>query len=480
MEIMKKVVVIGGGITGVGAALALQEKINEGAKIDYVLIEEADYLGGKIKTDEIDGFIIEGGPDCFIAEKPYMHRMAEKLGIEDIFMPSNEDSKGTFIYSDKRLQSLPDGMMLMMPTKILPFAFSSLITWPGKFRMAMDLILPRKKGDGDESLGDFVRRRLGREALDKIAEPLVGGIHSGDAETMSLKASFPRFLQMEKQHGSLIKAMLMGKKAAAKHAQKSQLGKVKKTMFMTFEKGMGQFVQCLVDRIDKNKVLMGKKVVSIICQDNSKGQGYVVKVEGLEPIQADAIIIATPAHNAVQLTAGIDKKMSSKLAEIPAVSTATVSLAYKKEDIKMSLKAFGIVIPSKEKRLIKGVTYSSTKWNNRTPNDDHVLIRVFVGGAKNAQLVDLGDQEMLDIVKSELKEIMGINVEPKVTKIYRWKKGMPQYVMGHLDRVAEIEKRVAENPGLYLVGGSYKGVGVGDCMDQGYNAAINAVELITK
>ncbi len=477
---MKKVVVIGGGITGVGAALALQEKVNEGEPVDYVLIEEADYLGGKIITDEIDGFIIEGGPDCFIAEKPYMHRMAEKLGVEDIFMPSNEDSKGTFIYSDKRLQSLPDGMMLMMPTKILPFALSSLISWPGKFRMAMDLILPRKKEDKDESLGDFVRRRLGQEALDKIAEPLVAGIHSGDPETMSLKASFPRFLQMEKQHGSLIKAMLMGKKAGAKRAPNPQPVKVKKTMFMTFEKGMSQFVQCLVDRIDQNKVLLGKKVVGINRQDKSKGQGYVVKVEGLEPIQADAIILTTPAHDAVKLTQDVDKKLSAELADIPFVSTATISVAYKKADIKMSLKAFGIVIPSKENRKVKGITYSSTKWSKRTPDDDHVLIRVFVGGAKNSELVDLGDQELLALVKSELKVIMGIDVEPIVAKIYRWKQGMPQYVMGHLERVAEIERRVAENPGLYLVGGSYRGVGVGDCMDQGYNAATNAVELITK
>ncbi|TLN19118.1 protoporphyrinogen oxidase, partial [bacterium] len=210
---MKKVVVIGGGITGLAAAYTVQEKAKAaGAEIDYLLVDKDDRLGGKIRTDKIDGFTVEGGPDCFLAEKPYVGQWAAKLGIEDRLMCSNEATKRTYVLSRGRLHELPEGLMGLVPTKILPFALSPFISWPGKFRMALDFILPKKKNNDDETLGSFVRRRLGQEALDKIAEPLIGGIHAGDPEQMSLKASFPRFLQMEQNYGSLIRAMLAARR----------------------------------------------------------------------------------------------------------------------------------------------------------------------------------------------------------------------------------------------------------------------------
>lgn len=476
---MKKVVVIGGGVSGIGAALALQERIEQGAKVDYVLIEKSDYLGGKVVSVEVDGFLIEGGPDCFIAEKPWVGKMAEKLGIEDRLLPSSEASKGTFVFSGKRLQSLPEGMMLMMPTKIVPFALSRLISWPGKFRMALDLIIPRKKDDSDESLGDFVRRRLGQEALDKIAEPLIGGIHAGNPETMSLKASFPRFLQMEQKYGSLIRGMMAGKKAASNAPKPKLPNGQARTQFMTFKKGMGEVVGEMLKRVPKNKILMGKTVTSI--KENKVSENlsrYTVKVQGMEPIEADAVVIATPANIAGQLTKEFDKALAEKLASIPFASTATVSLGFRKRDVPVSLASYGFVIPAQEGRKIMAVTYSSSKWNERTPDDDHVLIRAFVGGAKNSELVQLSDKKMLKMVKDEVNEIMGIEAEPVVERIFRWEKGMPQYIMGHLERVAEIDQRTAQHPGLYLVGGSYRGVGVGDCMNQGAEAANKAIELL--
>lgn len=478
---MKKVVVIGGGITGLAAAYTVQEKAGEaGAAIDYLLVERDDRLGGKILTEEIDGFTVEAGPDSFLAEKPYVHQWAAKLGIEDRLMCSNEASKRTYVMAGGRLHELPEGLMGLVPTKIVPFALSPLISWPGKFRMALDFILPKKKNDDDETLGSFVRRRLGQEALDKIAEPLIGGIHAGDPDKMSLKATFPRFLDMEKNYGSLIGAMLAGRrKMAAVAPKKPEPGKPKKTFFMTFTGGMAEFSDALVKRLDQKKILTGKGVTAIEKMTGPEGRTkYVVHIEGMEPVEADAVIVTAPSNDAAEMLKKVDNTIAEKLAEIPHATSATVSMAFRRSDLKKPIEAFGLVIPISEKRQIKAVTYSSTKWNNRTPGEEYVLLRIFVGGAKNQELVMLKDEEMIRMIRRELKDILDLDAEPVMTKIYRWVKGMPQYVIGHLERVTEVEERSAKIPGLYIAGGSYRAVGIGDCADAGAKAAAKAVEYL--
>lgn len=477
---MKKVVVIGGGITGLAAAYTVQEKAKEaGAEIDYLLVERDNRLGGKILTETVDGFTVEAGPDSFLAEKPYVHQWAARLGIEDRLMCSNEASKRTYVMAGGKLHELPEGLMGLVPTKIVPFALSPLITWPGKFRMAMDLILPKKQNDDDETLGSFVRRRLGQEALDKIAEPLIGGIHAGDPEKMSLKATFPRFLEMEKNHGSLLGAMLAARRKMPATPPKPTPGKPKKTFFMTFKGGMTDLSDALAALLDAKKILIGKEVTGIERITGPEGRNkYVVHIAGLEPVEADAVIITAPSHDAAEILKKVDATITEKLAEIPHATSATVSLAYRRADLKKPIEAFGLVCPISEKRKIKAVTYSSTKWNHRTPGDEYVLLRAFVGGAKNQELVMLSDDEMIKMVRQELKEIMELDAEPVIAKVYRWIKGMPQYVIGHLERVTTIEERSAKISGLYIAGGSYRAVGLGDCADAGAKAAVNAVEYI--
>lgn len=477
---MKKVVVIGGGITGLAAAYTVQEKAKEaGAEIDYLLVERDNRLGGKILTESVDGFTVEAGPDSFLAEKPYVHQWAAKLGIEDRLMCSNEASKRTYVMAGGRLHELPEGLMGLVPTKIVPFALSPLISWPGKFRMALDLILPKKKNDDDETLGSFVRRRLGQEALDKIAEPLIGGIHAGDPDKMSLKATFPRFLEMEKNHGSLLGAMLAARRKTPVAPRKPEPGKPKKTFFMTFKGGMTDLSDALAERLDTKKILTGKAVTAVEKMTGPEGRTkYIVYIEGMEPVQADAVIVTAPSHDAAEMLKKVDATIAEKLAEIPHATSATVSMAFRRTDLKNPIEAFGLVCPISEKRKIKAVTYSSTKWNNRTPGEDYVLLRAFVGGAKNQELVMLSDEEMIKMVRQELKEIMGLDAEPVITRIYRWIKGMPQYVIGHLERVTAVEERSARTPGLYIAGGSYRAVGIGDCADAGAKAAAKAVEYI--
>ncbi len=468
---MKKVVVIGGGITGLSAAYALHQARQSGQDVDYVLIEKDERLGGKILTEKIDGYVVEGGPDCFLAEKPWAIQMAEKIGIIDEIIPSNEASKRTYVFADRKLHQLPDGLMGLVPTKIVPFALSPLISWPGKIRMAMDWFIPKKTTNEDETLGSFVKRRLGQEALDKIAEPLIGGIHAGDPDQMSLVASFPRFIQMEQKHGSLLKAMLSARKNAPK-PKPPEPGKLKKTFFMTFKEGMGQLTDAVAAKLDNSKILTGKIVTSVSKKQDGR---YQVSIKDGEPIEADSVIITAPAHLAAEIVDGLDKVMAENLAGIPQATSATVNLAFKRSDVHKSIEAFGFIVPISEKRKIKAGTYSSTKWDFRTPSDDYVLIRAFVGGAMNQELVFQDDESMLNMVLSELKDIIGITAKPVMHKIYRWVKGMPQYTIGHLERIKNIEDRQAANPGIYIVGGSYRGVGVPDCINVGTQAAEQAL-----
>lgn len=476
---MKKVVIIGAGITGLSAAYTIQEE-GRGQDIDYLLIEKENRLGGKIYSEKVDGFIVEGGPDCFLADKPSVAQLCSQLGIEDAIIPSNEASKRTYVLNKGKLCELPEGLMSLVPTKIIPFALSPLVSWPGKIRMALDLVIPKKKADSDESLASFVRRRLGEEALDKIAEPLIGGIHAGDPEKMSLKATFPRFLQMEQNYGSMMRAMLAGRKNVPSPKKTPTIGGKPKTFFMTFNEGMSQLTDAVAAKLDSEKVIMGKAVTKLERMKNEQGQYiYQVNIDGMPAIEADAVILATPAYTSAKLMADVDNEIAETLSEIPLVSSATVNLAYKKSDLKDDLQAFGLVIPRSEKRKIMAVTYSSTKWNNRTPDENYVVFRAFVGGARNQEYAELADEKMLALVRDEIKDIMGIAAEPVLSKIYRWQKGMPQYTMGHLERIDTIEKKSDQLKGIYIVGGAYRGVGVPDCVNAGTGAAKKALEFLS-
>jgi oxygen-dependent protoporphyrinogen oxidase len=465
---MKRVVIIGGGIAGLSAAWSLREHPS-GADFEIVLLERNDRFGGNIRTERTQGFLIEGGPDCFLSEKPWAMELSKRIGLTDKLLPTNDKNRKTFVLSGGALHVLPEGVILMVPTKILPLATSTLISWPGKIRMACELFIPKKKGSMDESLGDFVRRRLGKEALDKIAEPLVAGVHAGDPETMSVRASFPKFVQLEEESGSLIKGMV--KKMASMHKAKkpasAQGGEQKKrvTMFMTLRDGLSELIDTLSTNLSKMKdttLRTGAPVSSV----EKTGGRFAVRIEGGERIEADAVVVAAPAWAASNLLKNIDQELSKKLLTIPYVSTATVSIAFKKKDVKHPLNGFGFVVPKIEKKRIMAATWTSVKFAHRAP-DDSVLIRCFVGGSKNAELVALDDAAMVRMVREELGGIMGIEAEPVLTRVFRWTNSMPQYTIGHEERVNWIDERVASTHGLYLTGSAYHGIGISDSVRYG-------------
>ena len=478
---MKRVVIIGGGIAGLSAVWSLREhRSNE--EFEVVLLERGERFGGNIRTERSEGFLIEGGPDCFLSEKPWAMELIKRLGLADKLLPTNDKNRKTFVLSGGKLHVLPEGVILMIPTRILPLATSSLISWPGKIRMAMELFIPKKKDSSDESLGEFVRRRLGKEALDKIAEPLVAGVHAGDPETMSVRASFPKFVQLEEDSGSLIKGMV--RKMASMHKAKKpaacRRGRTSpgSTMFMTMRDGLSELIETLTSRLleDGQDSLRTGAAVSTI---EKKDGRYLVTLEGGERIEADALVVAAPAWAASNLLAGVDQGLSDKLRTIPYVSTATVSIAFRKKDIKHPLNGFGFVVPKVEKRRIMAATWTSVKFSHRAP-DDSVLIRCFVGGSKNAELVDLDDAAMVKMVKEELRDIMGIEAEPVLTRVFRWRKSMPQYTIGHDERVKWIDERVASIPGLYLAGSAYHGIGISDSIRYGEVVAKKIIHQFEK
>lgn len=480
---MKRVVVIGGGIAGLSAAYSLREHQKHGEDFEIVILEKNPNVGGNIKTEKVNGFLIEGGPDCFLSEKPWAMELCKRLGLGVELLPTNEKNRRTFVLSGGKLHELPEGVILMIPTKIMPLALSSLITLRGKLRMALELFIPKKKEKGDESLGDFVRRRLGKEALDKIAEPLVAGVHAGDPETMSIRSSFPKFVQLEEEHGSLIRGMLkrmasMRKsKASAPKPDKRQANGPKVTMFMTLKGGLSEMIDTLTSSLLKFKntsITANETVTGIVKEGNS----YEVRLADNNSIKADAVIIAAPAYAASSLLSGLDPELSQKLLTIPYVSTATVSIAFKRSDIKHPLNGFGFVVPRAEKRRIMAATWTSVKFKYRSP-EDSVLIRCFVGGAKNSELVDLSDEEMARMVREELKDIMGIDAKPVVTRVYRWKLSMPQYTIGHEERVNWIEERISKLPGLYVTGSAYHGIGISDSVRNGEVVAKKALHYLS-
>lgn len=454
---MKKVAIIGSGIAGLSAAYSLEKKVKD-ADLDLQidLIEKEGRTGGNIITEWVDDYLIEGGPDCVFSEKPASLKLCEELGLEGQLLKTNEDKKGTFIYWDKKLHNLPEGVMLMVPTMIKPMLFSTLITLPGKLRIGFELFLPKKTDPSDESLAQFVSRRFGRELLDKIAEPLVAGIHAGHPETMSIKSSFPRFVDLEEKYRSLIKGMLIKKK------QMTTLTKGRRskyTMFMTLKGGLQVMTDTIRDSLKATDLKLDLEVASL----SSNTNGFELGSDSDLSESYDSVVIATPSYVASKIVKEISPDLSAQLNEIPYVSTATVSLAYSKSSIDHTLNGFGFLVPRISEKKIMATTYTSNKFSYRAP-EESFLIRVFVGGAFNENLVFQDDTEIIKMVREELEAILGIRAEPLFTRVYKWKKSMPQYIVGHMDRLERIEETVSKVPGLYLTGSAYRGIGISDCI----------------
>lgn len=456
---MKRVVIVGGGIAGLATAYYLQKR---GSKVDYKLIESDSQFGGKIVSARENGFVVEGGPDSFLTTKPAALELCRELGLGDQLIGTNDAGRKVFVWSRGQLRRMPEGVMLIIPTKLMPFVTSPLISWPGKLRMGMELFIPPRRHDGDESLAHFVRRRLGAEALDRIAEPMIAGIYVADAECLSLKSTFPRFLDMEKKYGGLLRGVL-----AQRRANRGKIGAAASApLFMTLRGGLQDLVDALIARLDRDALLAKRRAVKIDRHD----AGYAVTLEDGTHFEADAVVLATPAYATAELVEGFDAPLAASLRKISYVSTATVSLGFKRSELVHPLDGFGFVVPRSEKRKIIACSWSSTKFSGRAANG-HALVRAFVGGAHAEHLAEKQEYVLAHMARSELAALMGITAEPILTKVYRWPKANPQYDVGHAERVASIEAQASRHPGLYLVGSAYHGVGIPDCIQDGARTA---------
>jgi oxygen-dependent protoporphyrinogen oxidase len=457
-----KLVVVGGGITGLAAAHRAVELARErSTELDLTLVEARDRLGGTIATERAGGFLVEAGPDSFLSEKPWALALCRRLGVENRLMPTDDRFRKVFVWRAGRLYSLPDGFQLLAPTKLGPFVRSGLFSWPGKLRMALDLVLPRGVSD-DESLGAFVRRRLGREALERVAQPLVAGIYTADPDDLSLAATMPRFCELERRERSVI----LGLWRANRRAPQAGTSGARWSLFVTFQGGMEEMVTALASRLPPGAVLLKHRVDGI----ERNGRGWRV-LGGLGPaVEADQVIVAAESYTASRILRYVDPALATLLGEIPYASSATVTFGYRRADVPHPLDGFGFVVPRTERRSVLACTFSSVKYPGRAP-DGQVLLRCFVGGALNEGVLESDDGALIAGARDELREALGVTAEPMLTRVARWTKAMPQYHVGHGGRVEAIERCVAALPGLQLAGGAYRGVGIADCVRSGEAAA---------
>lgn len=474
---MKHIIIIGGGAAGLGAAYKVARAGSAGHEVTFTLIEKDPRLGGKILTEQIqdewDGaddasFIVDGGPDCFLTSKPAVHRIAKLGGIFDDELPTDDSRKKTLILSRGRLHEMPDGVMMFAPTKFMPFATTGLFSWPGKIRMGMDLFVPKKQVPegqlNDETLESFIVRRMGRECLDRLAEPLVGGVHASDPAQMSLAATFPNLLEMEQKHGSMLKGFLDMRRKVEEMKRKypPQPGAKPRTFFTSFTGGMQELTDTMAEKSDASRMRTGAAVQSITQEDG----GWTVTLTDGSTVEGDAVIVATESWAAEPLMRQVDTQIADALAAIPTSSSATISVGFREDEIGINMDAFGVLCPIVEERSLMAATYSSTKWPGRAP-EGKVLMRGFVGGPHNQAIMERSDDEIAGIVLDELRQVLGVKGDPLFSRVYRWHLGMPQYTMGHLGRVETIENRCTEIPGLALAGGSYRGVGIPNCIESG-------------
>jgi oxygen-dependent protoporphyrinogen oxidase len=459
-----RLAVVGGGITGLAAAhRALELSRERGEPLDLQLLEAGDRLGGIIQTERREGFLVDCGPDSFLSEKPWALALSRRLGLEHRLVQTNDRFRRAFVLLGGRLHPLPEGFQLLAPTRLSPLVTSGLFSTPGKMRMALDLLLPRG-GEDDESLGSFVRRRLGREALERVAQPLVAGIYTADPDTLSLAATMPRFLDLERRDRSLI----LGLRRAARlvPAQSQGTSGARWSLFITFADGMEELVRALAARIPPESVRLKERVV----EARREGARWRLGTAGGGSECADAVILACEAHQAARMLRYADPGLVHLLEQIPYASSATVTLAYRRDAIAHPLDGFGFVVPRIERRPIIACTFSSVKYPGRAP-DGHVLLRTFLGGALDEAVLDGDDEVLTRAACDQMAEVLGARAAPLFARVSRYRLAMPQYLVGHLRRIDAIESGVARQPGLALAGGAYRGVGIADCVRSGEDAA---------
>lgn len=467
-----RIAVIGAGISGLAAAHRIAELAPD---TDVAVLEASDRVGGLLRTERRDGFVIEHGPDSILSEKPWALRLAERLGLSDQMISTQPQQRGAYVVCRGKLERIPEGFSLMAPARWQPTLASPILSARGKARLLLEPMIPPDPLHDDESLASFVTRRMGREVLERLAQPLVGGIYGSDPATLSLHATMPRFVQMEREHGSVVRGLQRASSASLQVDAASTAG-VRYGMFFSFRDGMQTFSDTLAGPLASQIRLR-----CVVGRIESVGRGYRVHAAGYDAADYDAVIIATPAPAAAQLLSTFDVPISQSLAAITHSSTATVSYAWKRGEIAHALDAYGFVVPQSEQRGLMACTWSSQKWEHRTPAG-YALIRVFFGGHGDPGVVDRADEQLVSEGLTELRALMGIEAKPTLSRVARQHFAMPQYTVGHLKRARVIEALLASHRGLALAGNALHGVGIPDAVREGEQAAermLNAVGLLS-
>jgi len=467
---MKRVAIIGGGISGLSAALHLEKARTAGADLVYTLFESSQRLGGSMHSSRVEGCLVEAGPDSFLTEKPWALTLCKELGIDDQLIGSNDAQRKTYIVVSGRLVAMPDGLMFMVPTKLVSTALSPLFSWRTKVRMARELLHPPRPMDSDETVGELVERHFGAEVVDRLADPLLSGVYGGDANKLSARAVLPRFVEMEEKSGSLSRALL-----AAHNQMRATGGKQPpRPLFSSLKDGMQQMVDALVARLDHSSVRLRTRIRGVYPEDD--GWRIAIDMGGNEIFHA--VIVATPANIAGGLLEAVDRDLADDLLGITYSSSVTVTLGYHTDQLKNLPPGFGFLVPRSEGTRLLACTFVHNKFPHRAPAGKGIL-RCFLGGARDEAVLNLTDDEIVDTVRAELKQIVKLEARPMFDRVYRWRGSMAQYESGHIARIGRIEKRIKEIPGLEIAGNAYHGIGVPDCIREGTNAAHAIVQMVT-
>jgi len=474
----RTVVIVGGGISGLATAFALQEQAAAaGLPIRCTVLESGQSWGGKIVTHRIGELITEAGPDSFLSQKPAGLELCAKLGLTDQLINTNETGKKAFVLYGGRLHELPEGLVSFVPNQLGPFLRSGLLSWTGLARMGLDVVVPRGPSEGDESLASFFRRRFGAQAFDRVLEPLMAGIYAGDAEQMSLKATFPRFFELEQQYGSIIRGMMAAKKKASSAPASGSTC----TMFVSLKNGLGDLVTALTTRLTRQGVelRLGCQVDALRVRSHQLGRWmYDLILNDGSALSTESLVLAPPAYVAAELLRPLTPIAGGLLEMIPYASTATIAMAYPADAVAGAVEGFGFIVPRIEGRDLIAATWTSLKWPHRAPADQ-VLVRCYVGGVGREVILRLDDDQLAARVRAELSALCGIKAEPGYVEVNRWWKAMPQYTLGHLDRLTQLDAALSRYGGLVLTGAGYRGVGIPDCIRDGAVAAGRVVHYLS-
>lgn len=462
---MRRVVVVGGGITGLAVAYRVGL-----AGAEVTVLERRDRLGGNILTEKVGGFTIDAGPDAWVATKPHATALAKELGLAREIVGTIEENRRVYIATEDGLHALPEGMVLGVPTRVGPMLQTPVFGWDAKLRMGLELVVPKRtyaEGE-DESIASFFTRRFGDELTDRLAAPLLGGIFAGDAADLSVRATFPQLVEMEQKYGSLLRAMWeRAKEMRAQHAQRAGEPGAKKgppSAFLTLTEGLGRLVERLVESLQNTTIRTGPRG-AVREVRRREGGGYDVELESGEALACDDVALTAPAHALVPMVAGLDADLADELSALRYASTVTVFLGVARADVAHALDATGFLVPRSLGRPLLAGTWVSSKWPNRAP-PGYALLKAFFGGAWGEDVLDRADADLVELARSELARLMGPIGAPTFSRVYRHRRASPQPVIGHLARMAALRARAERHPGLYIAGNGFDGSGIPDCIKQ--------------